>query len=335
MSWWNLMKKVSLKNLEKRVSNNTFRKKLCTSSLCIRGKLAKNLTKFPLLARPRFWLSYPEYKPIETVARWEVSLKLRSSKTPPTSKNRRLGAWILRRVKPSKFINVNRSSKEQLEIRCSNASCSMVMCWRSRLFKHLKPRNVPGGFKRQLNSSKCTSFWKRYIAEGSLYRWPFQISSINSLIEPLERNRIHLSISRTFWRSRWESLNLFMGPIWSNKTWSTMLTILLFIRLWSWAETERPSVSNIRLGRVTHLYLHLLDKTLVLTASLSDRCDNILSMICAGKLLILSRSTSILEGSLQGSLCFCIAIYKHIHRDLDSCVYMRLRETLQLSNQKR
>lgn len=224
------------------------------------------------------------------------------------SKNKRLVALMLRCEKPSKFINVSLSRRGQLVIRCSNTSCPIVMCCKSRLFKFLKPWNVGGGLTKQLNSSRCVKFWHENKQECSLYLWPFHISRTNSLIGLLDRWRIHRSISVTPTRSRWESLNLYTGPVWSKRTWSIMLTSLLLMTAWSWEVSEIQWLSNTRFGSVAHLYRHFVDRTLVLTASLIDNWDKIWSIICPGKLLSLSSSISVWQGLLGGSL-FCSKIH--------------------------
>lgn len=118
-------------------------------------------------------------------------------------------------------------------------------------------------------------------------------------MEFLDRWRIHRSISLFARKSRGrESRKLHMGPMWRTSTWSTMFAKVVCFTV----DTDR--LSNLRCGSVADLYLHLLDNTLVLTASPIGKSDKIFSITSLGKLLILSVLISTFERNLDGSVWF-------------------------------
>ncbi|CAA0841773.1 F-box/FBD/LRR-repeat protein [Striga hermonthica] len=105
----------------------------------------------------------------------------------------------------------------------------MVLCCKSRLFKLVKPLKFGGGFQKAVKELQMDQLVTRVYRRRKLVSGPSHISRISSSTEPLDRNRIHRSISIKPSRPLIESLNFSMEPMWSRRTWSMTLTSLFFM----------------------------------------------------------------------------------------------------------
>lgn len=253
---------------------------MCPMSRSRWGAPPKNLIKLQLeLCSKCSTTSSDIYIATVTETKPGVFSRQISLNSPSRNKYLRFGAEILR-AKLSKYDNDKHSRRGQLETRLWIASQVIETWWRLRIFKCKNPLKVGGGCNSHRTNSKRVNFWQENRQEGTVNHSHSPNSRRISLTSFLERKRIHWSISGQIRKLEVVIWNLWIGPAWRRRTW-----VINFLSL---SLRRNRSSSNTRSVIPDHLYLHLLDNILVLTASLIGNRTRMLSIMLKGRLLIKS-----------------------------------------------